>query len=166
MHNNAYFLSHDYHFYINSLGFLFIFCLSLTKDQRSKRQTLLSVSAVHQPFYISTFLYLYVQFIIWHFLLQKSIQLKLTSHTGISAYFNFVEMPTVATRIPLPFLALQDNKIHCLEMIHLTVINRLFSVRLEDFKYKSKYETVGVLPIRIVKSNVQSVGPSSETNRK
>ena len=28
--------------------------------------------------------------------------------------------------------------------------------------YKSKYEKVGVLPIRIVKSNVSSVGPSSE----
>ena len=32
--------------------------------------------------------------------------------------------------------------------------------------YKSKYKTVGVLPIRIVKSNVFSVGPSSERNRK
>ena len=30
----------------------------------------------------------------------------------------------------------------------------------------SKYEKVGVLPIRIVKSNVSSVGPSSERNRK
>ena len=40
--------------YINSLIFLFIFCFSLTKGQRSKHQTLLlSVSAVHQPFYIS-----------------------------------------------------------------------------------------------------------------
>ena len=29
---------------------------------------------------------------------------------------------------------------------------------------KSKYEKVGVLPIRIVKSNVSSVGPSSERN--
>ena len=27
-----------------------------------------------------------------------------------------------------------------------------------------KYEKVGVLPIRIVKSNVSSVGPSSERN--
>ena len=30
--------------------------------------------------------------------------------------------------------------------------------------YKSKYEKVGVLPTRIVKSNVSSVGPSSERN--
>ena len=29
----------------------------------------------------------------------------------------------------------------------------------------SKYEKVGVLPMRIVKSNVSSVGPSSERNR-
>ena len=29
---------------------------------------------------------------------------------------------------------------------------------------KSKYKKVGVLPIRIVKSNVSSVGPSSERN--
>ena len=33
-------------------------------------------------------------------------------------------------------------------------------------RYKSKYKTVGVLPIRIVKSNVLSVAPSSERNRK
>ena len=32
--------------------------------------------------------------------------------------------------------------------------------------YKWKYKTVGVLPIRIVKSNVLSVGPSSERNIK
>ena len=30
------------------------------------------------------------------------------------------------------------------------------------FYYKSKYKKVGVLPIRIVKSNVLSVAPSSE----
>ena len=30
--------------------------------------------------------------------------------------------------------------------------------------YKSKYKKVGVLPTRIVKSNVSSVGPSSERN--
>ena len=35
------------------------------------------------------------------------------------------------------------------------------------FKYKSKYtENVGVLPTRIVKSNVSSVGRSSERNMK
>ena len=33
-------------------------------------------------------------------------------------------------------------------------------------RYKSKYEKVGVLPIRIVKSNVSSVGSSSERNRR
>ena len=33
-------------------------------------------------------------------------------------------------------------------------------------KYKSKYKKVGVLPIRIVKSNVSSIGPSSERKRK
>ena len=33
----AYFLSHDYLSYKNSLGFLFIFCFSLTKGQCSKR---------------------------------------------------------------------------------------------------------------------------------
>ena len=37
----------------NSLGFLFVFCFSLTKGQRSKRWTILSVLAVHQPCYIS-----------------------------------------------------------------------------------------------------------------
>ena len=46
----AYILSHDYLSYINSLGLLFIFCFSLTEGQRSKRWTLLSVSAVRQPF--------------------------------------------------------------------------------------------------------------------
>ena len=35
----------------------------------------------------------------------------------------------------------------------------------ECLLYKSKYEKVGVLPIRIVKSNVSSVGPSSERKR-
>ena len=30
----------------------------------------------------------------------------------------------------------------------------------------AKYEKVGQLPIRIIKSNVSSVGPSSERNRK
>ena len=29
------------------------------------------------------------------------------------------------------------------------------------FRYKSKYKKVGVLPIRIVKSNVSSLGPPS-----
>ena len=32
-------------------------------------------------------------------------------------------------------------------------------------RYKSKYKKVGVLPIRIVKSYVSSVGPSSERNK-
>ena len=32
------------------------------------------------------------------------------------------------------------------------------------FIYKSKYKKVGVLPIWLVKSNVLSVGPSSERN--
>ena len=32
--------------------------------------------------------------------------------------------------------------------------------------YKSKYKKVGVLPMRIVWSNVSSIGPSSERNRK
>ena len=36
----AYFLSLDYLSYINSLAFLFIFCFSLTKGQRSKRYTI------------------------------------------------------------------------------------------------------------------------------
>ena len=49
----AYFMSHDYLSYINSLGFLFIFYFSLTKGQCSKRYTLLSVLAVHRPFHIS-----------------------------------------------------------------------------------------------------------------
>ena len=30
--------------------------------------------------------------------------------------------------------------------------------------YKSKYKMVGVLPIRIVQSNVSSIGPLSERN--
>ena len=33
------------------------------------------------------------------------------------------------------------------------------------YTYISRYKKVGVLTIRIVKSNVQSVGPSSERNR-
>ena len=33
-------------------------------------------------------------------------------------------------------------------------------------RYKSKYKKVGVLPIRIAKSNVSSVGPSSEKHVK
>ena len=37
--------------------------------------------------------------------------------------------------------------------------------RLQIFVfYKSKYKKVGVLSIRLVKSNVSSVGPSSERN--
>ena len=36
---------------------------------------------------------------------------------------------------------------------------------IRPFRFKSKYEKVGVLPIWIVKSNVSSVGPSSERNR-
>ena len=32
--------------------------------------------------------------------------------------------------------------------------------------YESKYKMVGVLPMRIVWSNVSSIGPSSERNRK
>ena len=36
----------------------------------------------------------------------------------------------------------------------------------EAFKYQSKYiESVGVLPIWIIKSNISSVGPSSESNK-
>ena len=62
MHNNnSYCFSHLIGLYchmiitliINWLGFLLTFCFSLTKGQRSKCQTLLSVSAVHQPFHIS-----------------------------------------------------------------------------------------------------------------
>ena len=41
---------------MNSLGF------SLTKGQRSKRQTILSVLAVHRPFYISIYIYIYIQY--------------------------------------------------------------------------------------------------------
>ena len=37
---------------------------------------------------------------------------------------------------------------------------------IKYFGYKSKYKKVGVLPIRIVWSNVSSIGPSSERNRK
>ena len=33
------------------------------------------------------------------------------------------------------------------------------------FKYKSKYKKVGVLSIRIAKSNVSSAGPLSERNK-
>ena len=35
----------------------------------------------------------------------------------------------------------------------------------QSWDRKSKYKKVGVLPIRIAKSNVSSVGPSSEGNR-
>ena len=34
------------------------------------------------------------------------------------------------------------------------------------FRYKSKYKKIGVLPIWKVRSNVSSVGPSSERNMK
>ena len=36
---------------------------------------------------------------------------------------------------------------------------------LDGITHKSKYKKGGVLPIRIVKSNVSSIGPSSERNR-
>ena len=39
-----------------------------------------------------------------------------------------------------------------------------FKSLLANTKIYSKYKKVGVLPIRIVKSNVSSVGPSSEKN--
>ena len=42
----------------------------------------------------------------------------------------------------------------------------LFDKKKGSFRYFSKYETVGVLPIWIVKSNVSSVGSSSERNRR
>ena len=51
----AYFRSHAYFSYIDSLGFLFIKYFSLTKGLRSRRSTLLSMSEVHQPFYISIY---------------------------------------------------------------------------------------------------------------
>ena len=35
---------------------------------------------------------------------------------------------------------------------------------LRRLRYESEYKKVGVLPIRIIKSNVSSVGPSSERN--
>ena len=38
-------------------------------------------------------------------------------------------------------------------------------LRSQSDRYKSKYKKVGVLPMRIVKSNVSSVGPSSERNQ-
>ena len=41
--------------HVSSLGFLFIFCFSLTKGQCSKRWTILSVLAVHRPFSICFF---------------------------------------------------------------------------------------------------------------
>ena len=40
-----------------------------------------------------------------------------------SVCFNFVEMPTTVISVPLSFFALQDNKIHC-----LNVLRRSFQV--------------------------------------
>ena len=50
-------LSHDYLSSINSLVFSFIFGFSLTKGNCSKRYTILSVLAVHRPFYISIYIH-------------------------------------------------------------------------------------------------------------
>ena len=47
-------------------------------------------------------------------------------------------------------------------------LNKHSVLRRQCGRYKSKYKKVGhgVLPIRIVKSNVSSIGPSSERNKK
>ena len=53
----AYFLSHGYFPYINLPGFVFIFCFSLTRGQRSNvRLYILSILAVCQPSYISIYI--------------------------------------------------------------------------------------------------------------
>ena len=47
-----------------------------------------------------------------------------------------------------------------MQMVTYDIFNDILCTILH--RYKSKYEKVGVLPIRIAKSNVSSVGPSSE----
>ena len=39
-------------------------------------------------------------------------------------------------------------------------------INISLYRTKSKHEKVGVLPIRLVQSNVSSIGPSSERNRR
>ena len=54
----------------------------------------------------------------------------------------------------------------------LSIIVRFFEHKelmkhnVDNLRYKSKYKKVGVLPIRKVWSNVSSIDPSSERNRK
>ena len=57
----AYFLAHDYFSYINSLVFLNLFSVSLWRraNARNVRLTLPSVLAVHRPFYILIYIFLY-----------------------------------------------------------------------------------------------------------
>ena len=63
--------------FFNSLGFLFIFCLSLTKGQRSKRQTLLSV--YEAPVHTETFSCVFVLFQVMSWLF--SIPLRTVNNT-------------------------------------------------------------------------------------
>ena len=53
-------------------------------------------------------------------------------------------------------------------MIQKGIDHRMLAVAIWRFQpyYLSKYKKFGVLLIRIVKSNVSSVGPSSQKNRK
>ena len=63
-----------------------------------------------------------------------------------------------------------DNVKSELNSGHITIYNTRVGVihtmcfsRVE-LNYKSKYKKIGLLPIRIVKSNVSSIGTSSERN--
>ena len=58
-----------------TIELLYIDCFPLTKGQCSKRQTILSVLAVHRPFYISILFYIDCVWLLtsWEYLPQKQI---------------------------------------------------------------------------------------------
>ena len=57
---------------------------------------------------------------------------------------------------------LEGQKLPELFKVSQNLDNKRSVLRRQSRDTKSKYKKVGVLPIRIVKSNVSSVGPSSE----
>ena len=86
------------------------------------------------------------------------------------SYSEKAKLPGYTTRINITIT------LEGLMIISQTSVVKLFQIYMSKnyyiFKtniiyiYKSKYKKVGVLPMRIVWSNVSSIGPSSERNRK
>ena len=59
-------------------------------------------------------------------------------------------------------IQLSNDEHCCANLKAIFIINVVCCVGRVEI-YKPKYKKVGVLPIRIVKFNVSSIGPSSET---